>query len=223
MPAPKRSWRRCRFRPAPQKRKSRAASGCFLVKKAAEPAKAAMVRTPRARRLRPTSRAANGYGVMAVSPRSHGQSPMACLTQRTIGARCLPWVGPNSRMPISRPWLPMYGRSATKRCIDKSGKPGWQLRSVEMGCRSARAAVKALHQPRMACSCSPAYMGGPAWQFKKFVDSSSRPCSLMHGWISSRQVSATPHRLMATSSRPSNISGPSRNSTGRQRRTVPLK
>jgi len=44
-----------------------------------------------------------------------------------------------------------------------------------MGCRSARAAVKALHQPRMACSCSPAYMGGPAWQFKKFADASSRP------------------------------------------------
>ena len=39
MPAPKRSWRRCRFRPAPQKRKSRAARACISGKKAAEPAK----------------------------------------------------------------------------------------------------------------------------------------------------------------------------------------
>ena len=77
---------------------------------------------------------------------------------------------------------------------------------------------------------SPTYMGGPAWQFKKFALPGLG--SLRHGGTSSRQGSQTPHRLMAISSRPSNISGPSRNSTARsgsepvcchqiQRRTVP--
>jgi hypothetical protein len=62
---------------------------------------------------------------------------------------------------------------------------------------------------------SPTYMGGPAWQFKKFADASSRPW-LSQAWrTSSRLGSPTPHRSMATSSRPSNIFGRSHNSTAR--------
>ena len=78
-------------------------------------------------------------------------------------------------MPISRPWLPMYGRSATKRCIDKSGSRAgnWGLLRCDAAALEQR--IKALHPPRKACSCSPTYMGGPAWQFKKFADASSRP------------------------------------------------
>jgi hypothetical protein len=84
-------------------------------------------------------------------------------------------VGPNSRMPISRPWLPMYGRSATKRCIDKSGSRAgnWGLLRCDAAALEQR--IKALHPPRKACSCGPICMGGPAWQFKKFADASSRP------------------------------------------------
>jgi hypothetical protein len=79
-------------------------------------------------------------------------------------------------MPISRPWLPMYGRSATIRCIDKSeaGMAIGVLLRWDAAALVQRIANFAPTFERLVRG-SPPYMGGPAWQFKKFADSSSRP------------------------------------------------
>ena len=68
-------------------------------------------------------------------------------------------------MPISRPWLPMYGRSATKRCIDKSGSRAGNWGLLRWDAVALEQRIKTLRPPSKGLFVLTDLHGCPAWQF----------------------------------------------------------